>query len=262
MKPQPVPALSGRGAVVTGGGRGIGEAIARSLARAGAAVVVAARTTAEIERVAAALAQGGAAAFAEACDVTREDDVKRLAERARGRLGRVDILINNAGASSSAPLHKVTLEEWDHALAVNVTSAFLCTREFLPDMVERGWGRVVNVGSRAGLEGARYVGPYSAAKHALIGLTRSVALEVAGRGVTVNVVCPGYVDTKMTERTLAHVEQRTGHSPQEALAAVLATTGQQRLIAPDEVALEVLRLCGEGAHDLNGQAIVVEDRAP
>jgi NAD(P)-dependent dehydrogenase (short-subunit alcohol dehydrogenase family) len=253
--------LAGRGAVVTGGGRGIGAAVARALAGAGASVLVAARTRAEIDRVAAALTGGGASAWAVPCDVTDESDVKRLGREGRRRLGRVDILVNGAGASASAPLRKISLEEWNRMIAANATSVFLCTREFVPDMMERGFGRVANLASRAGLGGAKYIAHYSAAKHAVVGLTRCVALEVAGTGVTVNAVCPGYVDTPMTERTLAFVEARTGLAREAALAAVLETTGQDRLLTADEVAEEVLRLCREDAGGVNGQAVLLPREA-
>jgi NAD(P)-dependent dehydrogenase (short-subunit alcohol dehydrogenase family) len=249
--------LDGRGAVVTGAGRGIGAAIARSLAGAGAQVLLAARTASEVEETAAAIRAGGAKAWGVACDVTDETAVKRLAEAAQYHLGAADILVNNAGAAASASLRKITLQEWNRLFLVNATAAFLCTRELLPAMVERGWGRVVNVASLAGLEGARYVAHYSASKHALVGFTRSVAREVEGTGVTVNAVCPGYVDTAMTDRTVALVESRVGLPHDQALAAVLATTGQDRLIKPDEVAAAALALCLGDASHVNGQALVL-----
>lgn len=249
--------IAGRGVVVTGAGRGIGAAIAAAFAAAGASVVVAARTPGELERVAERLRTGGARAWAVACDVTDEGGVRRLGEAARTHLGAVDVLINNAGASASAPLARITLEDWNRMLAVNATSAFLCTREFAPEMAARGWGRIVNVASRAGLAGARYVAHYCAAKHAVIGLTRSAALELTGTGVTVNALCPGYVDSPMTARTLANVEARAGLSHERALAAVLATTGQERLIAPEEVAEAALALCEDAAASRTGEAITI-----
>ena len=253
--------LAGRGAVVTGGGRGIGAAVARALSRSGASVLLAARSAVDIDAVAAGLHAEGARARAIPCDVTAEEDVKRLGREARRLLGRVDILVNGAGAASSAPLRRISLEDWNRMIAANATSAFLCTREFAPEMVERGFGRVVSIASRAGLEGARYVAHYSAAKHAVIGLTRSVALEVAGTGVTANAICPGYVDTPMTDRTLAAIEARTGLGRDAALAAVLETTGQGRLLTADEVAEVVLGLCREDAGAVNGQAILLPREA-
>ncbi len=257
--PQAAPRgpLAGRGAVVTGGGRGIGAAVACALAEAGAAVVVAARTADEIERMASGLRGRGARAWAVACDVTVETSVRSLGVEALGLLGSVDILVNNAGASSSSPLQRITLAEWNRVLAVIATGTFLCTREFAPGMVGRGWGRIANIASLAGLEGARYVAHYSAAKHAVVGFTRSVALELQGTGVTANAVCPAYVDTPMTERTLANVQSRAGLTRERALAAVLATTGQERLVAPDEVAAAVLGLCRDDAGGTTGRAVVV-----
>lgn len=249
--------LTGRGVVVTGGGRGIGAAVASALSRAGAEVMVSARTASELDQVVANLAAAGGQAWAHPCDVTQEKSVKRLGEEARRRLGTVDLLINNAGTASSGSLKKLALSEWERVFAVNVTGTFLCTREFVPEMVERKWGRVVNVASVAGLEGARYVSHYSAAKHAVVGFTRAVALEVAGSGVTVNAVCPGYVATTMTDRTVALLESRSGLKHEDALRSILATTGQSRLVTPDEVAAEILKLCLEEPGVTNGQAIVL-----
>ena len=254
-EPESRPPLAGRGAVVTGGGRGIGAAVAGALAEAGAAVMVAARTPGPVEQVAEALRGRGARAFAVTCDVTDEAAVARLATVARARLGRVDVLVNNAGDSASAPLRKTTLAEWQRMLAVNATGTFLCTRELLPAMVEQGWGRVVNVASVAGLEGGKYIAHYAAAKHAVIGFTRSVALEVAGTNVTVDAVCPGYVDTPMTSRNLGAIQARSGMGAEQALAAVLATTGQERLVTPAEVADVVVSLCAAEAPKVSGRAI-------
>jgi NAD(P)-dependent dehydrogenase (short-subunit alcohol dehydrogenase family) len=249
--------LAGRAAVVTGGGRGIGPAIARLLAEAEAGVVVAARTYGEIEQVAWELRASGARVQSLYCDVTDEGSVRALAENARRQFGTIDILVNNAGVSASSPLARITLGEWNRVLTVNATGTFLCTREFVPAMVSQKWGRVINIASVAGLEGARYVSHYAAAKHAVIGFTRSVALELAGTGVTVNAVCPGYVDTPMTEHVIANIQERTQLPREQALAAMLATTGQERLITPDAVARAVLDLCREEMDDLNGEMILL-----
>lgn len=246
--------LEGRGAVVTGGGRGIGEAIALALAEAGAAVMVAARSPGELGRVAARIAATGAAAHTAECDVTDEVSVRRLGAAARKALGSVDVLINNAGAAMTAPLARIALSEWNHMLAVNATGAFLCTREFSPAMVERGFGRIVNVASTAGLTGGRYIAHYTAAKHALVGLTRASAAEFEGTGVAAHAVCPGYADTPMTHKSIAGVQARSGRTQDEALAALLASAGQSRLVTPAEVAEAVVRLCtGSG----NGRITVV-----
>ncbi len=246
--------LAGRRAVVTGGGRGIGSAIAAALADAGAAVVVAARSENEIERVAGELRARGARAHAVTCDVTDEASVRRLGEQTREHLGGVDVLVNNAGDGAAAPLAKISLDDWNRMLAVNATGAFLCAREFAPSMAEAGYGRIVSVASVAGLVGARYVAHYTAAKHAVVGLTRALAAEYAGTGVTANVVCPAYVDTPMTARTIAQVQARTRRTPEAALAAVLASASQRRLVQPKEVADQVLALC---AGDDTGQALVL-----
>ncbi len=250
--------LEGKTAVVTGGGRGIGAAVARALAEAGAAVVVSARTRGQIEAVAAELAAPGRRVSAVPCDVTDAHSVAGLARTANERLGQVDILVNSAGVAHSAPLQKLTLDDWNHIFAVNATGTFLCTQAFVPGMVERSWGRVVNVASVAGKSGARYIAAYAASKHAVLGFTRCVAAELAARGVTVNAVCPGYVDTDMTRDSLAHIAQRTGMSEDQALQAILLSTPQRRLIEPAEVAHSVLSLCDEKAKGITGQAIVLD----
>lgn len=249
--------LGGRGAVVTGGGRGIGAAVARALVEAGAAVVVAARTEEEIERVATELRAAGGAARALRCDVTDPDSVGALAREATECLGRVDILVNNAGVAHSAPVIDLTLEDWNRTFAVNATGTFLCTRAFLPAMMESRWGRVVNVASVAGVSGARYIAAYAASKHAVVGFTRCAAADVAAHGVTVNAVCPGYVDTEMTRASIERIASKTGRSETEALAAILGASTQRRLIEPGEVAGAVLDLCREEASGDNGQAIVI-----
>ncbi len=250
--------LQNKAAVVTGGGRGIGAAIARALAEAGAELIVSARTRSEIETVAAELKSAGHRAHALTCDVTDEKSVAELARAAHERVGRVDILVNNAGVAHSAPLRRITLDDWNRLFAVNATGTFLCTRSFLSGMVERGWGRVVNIASVAALSGSKYIAAYAAAKHAVLGLTRSVAAEVAANGVTVNAVCPGYVDTDMTRESLERIAIKTGMSEAQALQAILDHTPQGRLIAPEEVAHVVLTLCDEKAKSVTGQAIVLD----
>lgn len=248
----------GGGAVVTGGGRGIGAATARALAGAGLRVLVAARHEGEVESIAAELKQTGAQAWATRCDVTEPASVAALARTAMERLGAVDVLVNNAGTASSAPLHRTTLDEWQRLLAVNATGTFLCTQALLPGMLERGWGRVVNVASVAGLEGAKYISAYCAAKHAVVGFTRAMAAETLGTGITINAVCPGYVDTPLTDATLDRVAERTRKSRDEALQAVLAHSGQPRLVTAEEVAATILALCDDRAGALTGQTIVLD----
>ena len=250
--------LRGRGAVVTGGGRGIGAATARALAEAGARVLVAARSAEQVEKTATGLREAGHEAWSAPCDVTDEAEIERLVREAAERLGAVDVLVQSAGMAFSAPLHRVTLAEWEEIFRVNVTGTFLCTRAFLPGMVERGWGRVVHVASVAGLAGAKYISAYAASKHAVVGFTRSVAAEVAGSGVTVNAVCPAYVDTAMTRESIARIAAKTGRSESEALAAVVAANPQGRMIEPEEVARAVTWLCEEETRGVNGQTIVID----
>jgi NAD(P)-dependent dehydrogenase (short-subunit alcohol dehydrogenase family) len=247
--------------VVTGGSRGIGRATARALAEAGARVVIAARSAAEIESVAAELVAAGLEVAAVACDVTEPAAVERLRDEAVARLGAVDILVNNAGAASSAPLKVQRLEEWRRLFAVNVEGTFLASRAFLPGMLEHGWGRIVNVASVAGRTAAPYISAYAASKHAVVGFTRSLAAEVAARGVTVNAVCPGYVATPMTERAIENIVARTRISPEEARGRLVAANPQGRLIEPEEVAYLVAALCDERARGINGQAIGVDGGA-
>lgn len=244
--------------MVTGGGRGIGRAVARRLAEAGAAVVVTARSEAEIEDVANELRSDGFSAHAVPCDVADEASVHAMADAVTQRLGTVDIVVNNAGIALSNPVKRLALEEWNRILAVNATGTFLCTRAFLADMLDRGWGRVINVASVAGLRGGPYLAAYTASKHAQVGFTRALALEVADRGVTVNAICPGYVDTPMTDYSVSRIVEKTGITSEEALGHILELSPQKRLIRPEEIAHVALMLCHEDGEGINGQAIAID----
>ncbi|OGL02217.1 MAG: 3-hydroxyacyl-CoA dehydrogenase, partial [Candidatus Rokubacteria bacterium RIFCSPHIGHO2_02_FULL_73_26] len=180
-------------ALVTGGGRGIGREIALALVRDGLDVAVGARTREQVEDVAAAARVLGGRALALELDVTDLEGVRRAVARTETALGPVDVLVNNAGIAEAAPFLKTDPDLWDRHLRVNATGPFLLTRAVLAAMLERRWGRVINIASLVGLYGAPYVTAYTASKHALVGLTRALAVEVAGRGVTVNAICPGYV---------------------------------------------------------------------
>lgn len=248
--------LAGRVAIVTGAGRGIGAATARALAEEGCQVVVAARSRDQIEAIASELTSAGHSALAVVCDVTSEESVLAMAQRA-ATLGPIALLVNNAGIAASMPIVRTSLEDWNRVMAVNATGAFLCTRAVLPGMLERRWGRIVNVASTAGLHGARYIATYSAAKHALMGFTRSAAAEVEGTGVTVNAVCPGFVDTEMTTETLDRIVSKTGRSRAEALAAALASAGQTRLVTAQEVARAVVTLAADSTTPPNGREVIL-----
>lgn len=250
--------FEGRGAVVTGGGRGIGAAVARALVEGGARVVVSARSQTEIEATAVSLRDAGGEAWAVAADVSRPDDVARLYEEATGHLGAVDILVNNAGFAASSRLTKIRLEDWERLFAVNVTGTFLCTQAFLPAMAERGWGRVVNVASIAGRMGAPYISAYVASKHAVVGFTRAVAMEYAATGVTVNAVGPGYVETSLVDRAVANIAEKAGMEEEAARETLRRQSPQGRLYTPEEVAFLVATLCDERAGGVNAQCLVLD----
>ena len=239
--------LTGHRVLVTGGGTGLGRDLARGFVAAGAEVVIAGRTQETLERT----AEVTGAAWVRA-DVTDPVQVASMFEAA----GRCDIVIANAGQGESAPFLKVTLDDWHRTLAVNLTGVFLTFQEGLRHMT--GWGRLIAVASIAGLKGAPYVAPYSAAKHGVIGLIRSLAFEVARRPVTVNALCPGFLDTEMTDRTVANVTAKTGRSEAEARASLAAMSPQNRLIRPEEVTAAALWLCGPGSDAVNGQAIPID----
>lgn len=245
--------LDGRHALVTGGGTGIGAAIAKSLSRAGARVTVVGRRREPLENVAGGLNQ----AMALSADVTDEAAVSAMVRDASAAMGPVDILVANAGAAASASVVKTSLDLWQSMLSVNLTSAFLSSRAVLPAMIGAGWGRVVFIASTASLAGAPYIAAYSAAKHGVLGLARSLALETAGNGVTVNAVCPGYTETPMLQQTITNIMDKTGRDEAAARAAVLGGNPQGRFIQPDEVAETVLWLCGDGARSVTGQAVAI-----
>ncbi|WP_077000714.1 SDR family NAD(P)-dependent oxidoreductase [Variovorax sp. KK3] len=247
--------LTGRHALVTGAARGIGAEIARTLAAEGAVLTLLGRDRASLLRVAESLTGSGHGVVA--ADVAGPEAVAAAFAQARAERGPVAILVNNAGAAESAPFLKTSTELWQRMLAVNLTGSFLCAQAALPGMLEAGWGRIVNIASTAGQKGYAYVSAYSAAKHGVIGLTRSLALEVARKGVTVNAVCPGYTDTDILRDSVANVVGKTGRSEEEALAEFASVNPQRRIVQPSEVADAVRWLCGEGAASVTGQSISV-----
>lgn len=251
--------LEGKVALITGGGRGIGRAVAFALAREGASIAVLARTAEQVASVATEIESAcGVETMHAVCDVSSAESVECAFASVRERFGRVDILVNNAGIAESAPLVKTSDELWQRHLAINLNGTFYCTRAALASMLERGWGRVINIASIAGKTGAPYIAAYTASKHAVVGLTRSVALEVATRGVTVNAICPGYVETEMAAHAIENITAKTGKTLDEAREILNQMSPQNRLITPEEVAALALLLASEEGRGINGQAINVD----
>jgi len=242
--------LTGKTALITGGGRGIGRAIALLFAQHGARVAVAARTREQVESVAQEI---GVKATALVCDVSNPDQVTEIFADIKP-----DILVNNAGIAESATFVTTTDDMWQRHIAINLSGTFYCTRAALPAMLERGWGRVINIASIAAKTGAPYVAAYTASKHGVLGLTRSLALEVANRGITVNAICPGYVDTEMVSRGIETITAKTGRSAEEALNALKKMSPQNRLTTPEEVAALALLLASDEGRGINGQGINID----
>ncbi len=237
--------LSGKRVLITGGGSGLGADLARGFAAAGAEVVISGRRAEALARV----ATGGIRAVQ--ADVTDEASVKAMFASA----GPCDIVIANAGAADSALMSRTSLAQWNAMIAVNLTGVFLTLRDGLNQMP--GWGRLIAISSTAGLKGYAKITPYTAAKHGVIGLTRSLALEIARRDITVNALCPGYLDTEMTDHSVSVIMEKTNRTEAEARAVLAGISPQNRLIQPAEVTAAALWLCGPGSDAMNGQAIAI-----
>ncbi|MFN2513637.1 MAG: SDR family NAD(P)-dependent oxidoreductase, partial [Pyrinomonadaceae bacterium] len=231
---------------------------ALAFAREGARVVLAARTAQQVEDTSAEIGDEEIA-LPVVCDVSDVASVQLMFSRVSVKFGRgPDILVNNAGIAESAPLAKTDDDLWHRHLAINLSGTFYCTRAAVPAMIERGWGRVINIASIAGKTGAPYIAAYSASKHGVLGLTRSIAMEVAAKGITVNAICPGYVDTEMTTRGIENVTAKTGRSADQALEVLKRMSPQNRLITVEEVAALAILLASEEGRGINGQAINID----
>ena len=249
--------LEGTHAVVTGGSRGIGAAIAMSLAEHGATLTLMARATGDLRSHATALEQLGSTVQTVECDVSDEGSVVRAFQRAESLFGPVGVLVNNAGTARSATFTATSRSLWDEMLAVNLTGTFLCTQQVLPNMFAAQKGRIVNVASTAGLRGYKTMAAYCAAKHGVIGLTRSLAQETAKHGITVNAVCPGYTDTDLTDSAVRNVVNALGKTPTEARAMLVKIIPRGVMTTPAEVAAAVAWLCSPGASAVTGVAMPV-----
>lgn len=248
------PLLAGKHALVTGGGRGIGLTLTRMLLGHGARVTMTGRDINVLRQAATSLC---GEAFYVAADVTDRGSVEQGFAAARERFGGIEILVNNAGQAASAPFLKTDYEMWRRLMGVNVDGAFHCSQAALPDMLSAGWGRIVNIASIAGLVGQAYIAAYCASKHALVGLTRALAVEVAAKGITVNAVCPGYTETEMVKESVRNIVAKTGRTEEQARQELIGRNPLKRMIKPEEVANAVAWLCLPGSEAVNGQAIVI-----
>lgn len=247
--------IDGRIALITGGAKGIGLAIAVALAEAGARVAICGRDQAALDAARATIGQG---TLALRCDVADSKQIHEMITQVEAQLGAIDILINNAGITASMKTVEMPEATWEHIMRVNLTSAFLCCQEVLPGMITARWGRIVNIASIAARIGLRYSAAYAASKHGLLGFTRSLALETARQGITVNAVCPGWTTSDMLNNAVANISATTGRSAEDATAVLAAMSPQARIIEPEEVARAVMFLVSPAANGITGQAINID----
>jgi NAD(P)-dependent dehydrogenase (short-subunit alcohol dehydrogenase family) len=254
-------ALANKIVLVTGGSGGLGSALARGFAREGCRVAIAARGAAQLETVAEKIAQDGGQVRAIACDVVDRAQVQNLGVEIARHWGAVEILVNNAGIARAVSFADMSDEQWDEIIAVNLTGAYNCCKEFLPEMVRARQGRIINIASTTAKVGYSHVTAYTASKHGLLGLTRALALEVARSGVTVNAICPGYIDDERTHDNARAMAQKTGRSEKDILDLFAASAPQRRLIEPGEVAALALLMAEPQMSGMTGQAVSVDGGA-
>ena len=245
--------LQAKHVIITGGGTGVGSAIASAFAEAGAKVTITGRTEQPLQQLAARLPN----TIAICSDVTDRDSVERMLEQARAEHGAIAIAIANAGAVESVPFSKISTDQWQQSLDVNLTGTFNLFQATMAEMQSAGWGRFIAISSTAGLKGYGYVSHYCAAKHAVVGLVRSLALECASKGLTANALCPGFIETPMLDRSIENIMQKTSMDRSQARAALNKDNPMGRFIQPDEVANTALFLCTVGAASINGQSIAI-----
>src|SRR5947209_190793 len=250
--------LAGKRAVVTGAGRGIGRSIALAFARAGADVAVTSRTRAELDQLVGEIQALGRRGLAVSCDVTDPEQVRHMAASVVEGLGGVDILVNNAGNAGSHKFLNHSDELWHRMLAVNLTSVYYVTKAFAPKLVEQRYGRIINIASIASRVGGSYIAAYTAAKHGVLGLTRALAVELLPYNITVNAICPCYVDTPMTDSSVSNISSRTGMTEAQAREELAKTSPQKRLIEPEEVAAIALFLAQDSSKGITGQAFNID----
>ena len=250
--------LAGKRAIVTGAGRGIGRSIALALAEAGTDVAITARSASELEKLQSEIEAYGRRSAYTPCDVTDPEQVQHMAATLLEKLGGIDILINNAGNAGSHKFLNHPDELWHRMLAINLTSVYYVTKAFVPHFIQQQSGRIITIASIASRIGDRYISAYTASKHGVLGLTRALAAELIPYNITVNAICPGYVDTPMTDDSVNNIVARTGISPEKARAALEKTSPQQRLIQPEEVASIAVFLAQESSKGITGQGINID----